>query len=214
MQPITCAAKYGNYLLTGHENGDVQLVMIRLGEETFPDEGKQKVSASISALRSYNLRERAVDVALSESTAVACFSDHTVLIYEIAFDDVPAALMLPIKVTTSLPAAVVMELLPEPLQYSVKMAEDYLENVVRSVLYGNLLICVSSTNELFAVQVSCNRAEEHSTKSLRKISLGNFESKTEPRNLAFGRNAQGFVAAVCNYEDENVCHAISLSLFK
>ena len=73
LQPITCAAKYGNYLLTGHENGDVQLIMIRFGEENFSDEGKQKVSATISALRSYNRREKAVDVALSDSTAVACF---------------------------------------------------------------------------------------------------------------------------------------------
>ena len=75
-QPITCAAKFGNYLLTGHENGDVQLVMIRFGEERFPDEGKHKVSASVSAVRSYNMRERAVDVALTESTAVACFSGN------------------------------------------------------------------------------------------------------------------------------------------
>ena len=84
---------------------------------------------------------------------------------------------------------------------------------MQSVLYGDLLICASSSNELFAVQVSSNGAEEHSTKALRKISLGNFEGKTEPRNLAFGRNAQGFVAALCSYEDENVCHTISLSLF-
>ena len=64
---ITASTKDGRRILIGQENGDVRLLTIRLDPSEL-DEGKQKCTASVSALYTDTRRRSVNAVALSNAT--------------------------------------------------------------------------------------------------------------------------------------------------
>ncbi|XP_063714876.1 uncharacterized protein LOC134842458 isoform X2 [Symsagittifera roscoffensis] len=209
---ITASTKDGRRILIGQENGDVRLLTIRLDPSEL-DEGKQKCTASVSALYTDTRRRSVNAVALSNATVAVQVKDSTLLVLHVDFKDVPPRLVLVHSFSNFfLHPSLYLELdFINGSEVDALSIQEVLDRAIggvkRVVAFGPIFICLDVSNKLFMMTVQNLKDFVLGQKKLDKRML-EIESAVylDFKSMCFGYTTGGFVLILTEMNDGNKVH--------